>query len=143
MTLGMLVIEGVGILWLLGILHWYGKPLYQFWKRAGREDSGSILVEAAFVFPIFLLLILGAFDLLWAETAKANLNFLTQQAVVCLETTGCDANAYIANNAAVVGLDPAKLTATVTGKTVHAEYAYAPVGPDFPHITLSATAVAP
>lgn len=140
---------GVGVAWLIGLAGWYGRPLLRAWRRAGKVDDvwhdtrGSVLVEAAFIFPIFLLLVLGAFDLLWAETTRANVAFLAQQAAVCLERSGCDAAAYIAGNAAMVGLDPAKLSAVVTKTTVRIEYRYDPVGPDFPHITLRAVAVIP
>jgi hypothetical protein len=113
-----------------------------------RAERGSVLVEAAFVLPVFFLLILGAFDLLWCETAKSSLNYLAQQASVCLGTTGCNVYTYVPADANTVGLNPANVSAPVVvpgfpHSTVTITYKYTPIGPFFPSVTLTSSATSP
>jgi hypothetical protein len=109
-----------------------------------KKQKGAVLIELAFALPIFMLFMLGALDLLLCVTQRGSVVFLTQQAAVCLQKVGCDANVYIQNNAPALGLNMNYLTYTVSINQVQISYNYQPVGPVWPRNTvLSATATNP
>jgi hypothetical protein len=116
-----------------------------FWAIGSfaKRDKGTIMLEAAIVLPVFMLTILGGFDLLSARSAKSNLDFLAREAAICAATAGCDAQSYINGSAAGLSLDPARIGTKITGKSVTLSYPFNPVGPMIPSITLQSTATIP
>jgi len=107
-----------------------------------RSERGVILVEMCFATVVFCMLALGILDMTLATGAKSNVGFLATQAAVCASKPGCDAAGYVLASGPGLGLNPARLTVIVSGTTVTVSYAYKPVGPVFPAVTLQATATA-
>jgi Flp pilus assembly protein TadG len=107
-----------------------------------RNQRGAALLEFALIVPVFLLLILGAMDLLLCEMAKSNLSYITTQAANCAAKKGCDVKGYVDSAAGGLSMDGKSISISQKGDTVTLSTHYNPIGPVFPSITLSATATA-
>lgn len=118
------------------------KKIDTYEKRAVKKQRGVILVEAAMVFPVFLFLILMSLDLILAAGNKAGLTYLVGQAAICEASGKCNAYTYMHDNAAGVAMNRNRLTVHVNGMAVEGVYVYQPVGPFFPALTFTASAVA-
>jgi hypothetical protein len=112
--------------------------------RAGhKKEAGQSIIEFAMVFSLFLILLLGGLDVAWDVNQKSNFDYVVTQAATCVDTTGCDPIALSAQTATGLGLTPANLTLTISGKTVTASYQGVSLTHFLPAITFSATITAP
>ena len=107
-----------------------------------RTQRGSILLEAALTFPLLIFLCLGFADLILAESAKNNVNYLAQNAANCSLQPSCSPSAYVANAASGLSMNSANLSVTAGAGTATVSYTTTPIGPFFPSLNLSATASA-
>lgn len=108
-----------------------------------RNERGQALVEAALVIPFLILLALGSMDLLRAETAKSNVNFLATQGAACAVKANCVVAANISANATGLSMNQAQLSFTQPApNAVTVSYTFTPAGPFFPSITMQSTATA-
>jgi hypothetical protein len=137
----------------LGIAHEYSinppeepnqPSLFHRGKVYSSPQRGSILLEMALCIPVFLLLVLGGFDLVWCCRAKSNLDWIAQQAASCSAKTSCDVNALVNKDANGLSLDSTKITRTFDpgAGTATLVYAYKAIGPFWPNLTLTSSATA-
>lgn len=112
-----------------------------------KRAAGSVLLEFALLLPVFLLLVLGGFDLILAGNAKNNLDYVAEQTASCLAHTpaNCsDPQGYASQLGQGVGLNvPVTITQNACNGcvSVTATATTQPVSPFFPALNLSATAV--
>jgi Flp pilus assembly protein TadG len=107
-----------------------------------RKQRGAVILEAAFVLPVFLLLILGGFDLTLLAHAKSNTDWIAEQSAVCSAKQGCDPVALAQANATALSM-PGNLNITVEAPgDVIVTYGWAPIGPFMSATTIYAEAKA-
>jgi Flp pilus assembly protein TadG len=91
-------------------------------RRLQRSERGATLVEAAFVLPVIIMLMLGVFDLGEWDLAKSQASSAARDAarVASLSITGADVSGNAANTAvqtainARIGSKASAMTFTVT-----------------------------
>lgn len=108
------------------------------------HQRGSILLEFCLVLPIFLLLILGGFDLITLATAKSNVDWISQQVATCTKAATCPAAQVTAQSiAGGFGMNTAAVTATAAGNVATVGYLWQGISPFFSPTQLQSTATAP
>lgn len=107
-----------------------------------KRNRGAILVEFAFVLPIFLFLILGGIDLMRIENAKSDLDAIVISTAACNAQSNCgtDPQSYARNLAQGFLMAPAATSASCSGNTCTAQYNWIPLSPFFSAANLTATA---
>jgi Flp pilus assembly protein TadG len=111
--------------------------------RTLKPQRGAVILEAAFVVPLLLMLILGGLDLTLLARARSNVDWIARQAASCSATQGCDVQALAASNAAGLSM-PGALSVVINAPgAVTVTYSWAPVGPFLSATTLTATAEVP
>jgi Flp pilus assembly protein TadG len=115
----------------------------KYWRLAARrQQRGAVILEAAFVFPILLLLVLGGLDLSLLARARSNVDYITQKSADCSAKQGCDPVALATANAQGLAM-PGQLTVTVNQPgDVTVTYSWAPIGPFISATTLQSEAKA-
>lgn len=111
-----------------------------------RKQRGAVLLEAVAGLLLLTFVVLGGFDLSMAASAKNSVQYLAQQATVCVEANnGCDPTTFANASAQGVGLNPNYLTVTTNGsghgESITVAYVYHAFGPAFP-VTLNLVAIA-
>ena len=110
------------------------------------REKGAVLIEFALVLSLFLLLILGGFDMLSVMSAKSNVNWIAQTLATCAKNNnnnGCPGAtakslalgfSMDSKNISQAGINPITVT-----------YKWTPISPWFPSgkQTLTSTATAP
>ena len=109
--------------------------LSRFARRFVRCRSGAAAVEAAFVLPVLLLLLLGILELGRVFQAQSSLNFAVQETARCASVrpdvcgTPEAASAYAAARIAATRIDASAFTLTdeACGKRVRAQVQHRPI----------------
>lgn len=106
------------------------------------RQRGAILVEFAFVLPVFLYLLLGGLDLMRLANAKSDLDAMAVTTAGCYVHGDCgtDPQAYAQNLAHGFLMAPAATTMICSGDTCVAHYNWIPLSPFFSASTLTSTA---
>jgi TadE-like protein len=119
------------------------RPRWLAGGRGGRHQAGAVLLEAALVFPVLLLLILGGFDLTRLANAKSNNDWIAQKIADCTKAKTCaGAQATAQNLASGFSMNPSGITATAAGNTATVGYQWMPVSPFFPSAGVQLTSMA-
>ena len=131
---------------LLTVVHPKPHPLDPpAWHDRWHRQRGSILIEAAIMIPLFLMLCFAGLDCLWAMQEKSTVVWLAQQAAACSVATppgACNPQTFVTNQAAGLGLTPARLTLTAASGSATVTYQTVPLSLFFPALTLTASATA-
>jgi Flp pilus assembly protein TadG len=108
------------------------------------RSKGAILLEFAFVLPIFALLILGGMDLMRLENAKSDLDSIAITTSGCFVAGNCgtDVQTYARNLASGFLMAASATTMTCSANTCTAHYAWQPLSPFLSSAQLTATATA-
>lgn len=121
--------------------------------RAIRQDGGASAVEFALVFPVFILMVLGIFEISRALWTNSLLNYAVQAAARCgaVDSTTCgsstDTVTYAVQNSSPLTVPSGDFTASTQscGSQVTVAFPFTPIVPQMIpfDITLSAQACYP
>lgn len=120
-------------------------------RRLWKENSGVVIAEAAMILPVFCLVGFGLMDMQWCLRSAADLEYVVTETARCeaIQSAACvpGATSYAVAVATGIHLDTSRLTIVSStcnpgvSCAVSATYAYKPMGPYFPAITLSRTGI--
>jgi Flp pilus assembly protein TadG len=123
------------------------RPRWLAGGRGGRHlapERESVLLEAALVFPVLLLLILGGFDLNRLANAKSNTDSIAAEIATCSKAKTCAAPQTMAQNlASGFGLNPNNVTATAGGHSATIAHQWTSASQFSQPMQLQSMAIAP
>jgi Flp pilus assembly protein TadG len=108
------------------------------------KSRGAILLEFAFVLPIFTLLLLGGMDLIRLENAKSDLDSIAITTAGCFVAGDCgtDVQTYARNLATGFLMTASATTMACSANTCTAHYSWQPLSPFMSAAQRSVTATA-
>jgi hypothetical protein len=110
--------------------------------RKRRHEKGTVLIEFALVLSVFLLLILGGFDLQRMANSKSNVDWIAQTIATCTKNNSC-AGATPPSLAAGFSMTTKNISPNNDQNPITVTYRWEPISPFFKTQFLTSTATAP